>query len=249
MVRAMSSTLDERTGREREHWSRFDGDPEVLFGWSTPAGRLRARRRADLVAQGARLGPGVRALEVGCGTGLFTELWAATGASLVAVDLSPDLLARARARGLPATVKLLERRFEDCDVEGPFDAVIGSSVLHHLALDQALARMRDLLKPGGRIAFAEPNMLNPQIALTKNIPFLKRLAGDSPDETAFVAPWLARDLRRAGFGDIAIAPFDWLHPSTPTALIGLVQRAGGLAERLPVVRAFAGSLIISATRG
>jgi len=33
--------------------------------------------------------------------------------------------------------------------------------------------------------FAEPDMLNPQITLQKNIPALKRRLGDTPDETAF----------------------------------------------------------------
>jgi len=33
--------------------------------------------------------------------------------------------------------------------------------------------------------FTEPNMMNPQVALIKNVPSLKSRAGDSPDETAF----------------------------------------------------------------
>ena len=61
---------------------------EKLWGWDTPAGRLRAERRAQLIMEGARLGPGKRALEIGCGTGLFTKMFAASGVTIVAVDIS-----------------------------------------------------------------------------------------------------------------------------------------------------------------
>lgn len=242
----MSTSVDERTRREREHWASLAGDPEVVFGWGSPAGRLRAERRAALVAEAARLGPGVRALEVGCGTGLFTEKWARTGADLLAIDLSPDLLARARARALPPTVRVVERRLEDLTDEGPFDAVIGSSVLHHLDVPRALAHLRSMLVPGGRLAFAEPNMKNPQVFAMLHVPGLRPLMAATPDETAFHAGGIARDLRRAGFVDVRVRPFDWLHPATPPAAIPAVRRLGALLERLPGVRAFAGSLLLSA---
>lgn len=221
------------------------GDPELVWGWGTPAGLLRARRRAEMIASGADLGPGVVALEIGCGTGLFTEMFAQSGARLVAVDISADLLEMARARGLPPDrVQFLEKRFEDDDMGGPFDAVIGSSVLHHLDVEVALAKIHHLLKPGGVMSFAEPNMLNPQIMLQKNMPWIKSRMGDSPDETAFVR-WRIRSLLlKANFEDVEITPFDWLHPFTPKPLIGAVRGLGRILEITPVMREFAGSLLI-----
>ena len=225
-------------------------DPERVWGWGTPAGSVRAHRRADLIAMGAGLRPGRRALEVGCGTGTFTEIFASTGADLVAVDISAELLEKARARRLPpGRVRFLEMPFEECHVEGTFDAVIGSSILHHLDVPAVLPKIFALLKEGGRMVFAEPNMLNPQIALQKNIPWLKRLLGDSPDETAFVRWSFLRSLRDAGFGDIVITPFDWLHPAIPAPMISVVSRLGSCLERTPGIREFAGSLLIRARRG
>ena len=239
-----------RAAREIAHGRKLiEDDPESTWGWATPAGQRRARRRAQLIVDGARLGPGMRVLEVGCGTGLFTEFFAATGAQIVAVDISPELLERAAARGLPRDrVAFLAKPFEECAVEGPFDAVIGNSILHHLAVDRALRQMTTLLKPGGAIGFAEPNLLNPQILIQKNVPFIKSRLGDSPDETAFVRWRLARLLEQAGFEDIEIVPFDWLHPATPPRLMRVVQRVGGWLERIPVVREFAGSVFIGARR-
>jgi 2-polyprenyl-3-methyl-5-hydroxy-6-metoxy-1,4-benzoquinol methylase len=222
---------------------------ETIWGWNSAAGRVRARRRADLIIRGGRLGPGKRALEPGCGTGLFTEMFARTGARIVAVDISEDLLAIARQRRFPENrVAFIRKPFEECEIDGPFDAVLGNSVLHHLDVERSLPKLFRLLKPGGWFSFAEPNMFNPQIAAQKNIPWLKRRMGDSPDETAFVRWSLARQMREHGYEQVAIKPFDWLHPSVPAFLTGVVGRLGRILEAMPYIREFAGSLWIVGRR-
>jgi 2-polyprenyl-3-methyl-5-hydroxy-6-metoxy-1,4-benzoquinol methylase len=240
----------QRAQNEIEHGKKLvEGSAEWTWGWQSPAGQVRARRRGELIARAARLGPHSRVLEVGCGTGLFTEMFASTGAQVLAVDISPELLEKARARGLPAgRVRFLAQAFEDCDVYGPFDAVVGSSVLHHLEVEQSLRKIHALLRPGGTLAFAEPNMLNPQIFVQKNIPCVKRWLGDSPDETAFVRWRLRSLLGRIGFTGVRITPVDWLHPSTPRWLIRPVALLGSLLESTPLLREFSGSVLISARR-
>lgn len=222
-----------------------DHDPEAIWGWGSPAGRVRAERRAELISRGAGLAAGMRVLEIGCGTGLFTEKFAAYGPRILAVDLSPDLLAIARRRQL-AQVEFREQDFESCDVDGPFDAVIGSSVLHHLDLARTWPKVHALLKPGGRMSFAEPNLMNPQVFCERR--FRRFFPYVSPDETAFLRTRLGRDLEQVGFTDISITPFDWLHPGTPKALIRSVRLVEAVLERVWIVREFAGSLAISATR-
>jgi hypothetical protein len=120
--------------------------------------------------------------------------------------------------------------------------------LHHLEVEQSLRKIFDLLTPGGVMAFAEPNMLNPQICVQKNIPWIKRMLGDSPDETAFIRWRLAKLLRSIGFEEVQITPFDWLHPSTPRPVMGLVSLIGWVLEKTPLLREFAGSLLIKARR-
>lgn len=238
-----------RADRERAHGARLSRDePDRLWGWTTPAGERRAARRGSLLAEAAGLRTGVNALEIGCGTGLFTARFATTGAELTAVDVSDDLLQRARARGL-TQVRFVLGDFLETDPGGPFDAVIGSSVLHHLPLSPALTRIATLLKPGGTLAFAEPNFLNPQIFLERQLRFLPYYAAyTSPDETAFVRWLLARRLKEAGFSDIEIRPHDWLHPATPAGLLDHVATLGALVERLPVLREFAGSVLVTARK-
>lgn len=219
-----------------------------IWCWATPAGRARAERRAALLVAHGMLGESQRVLELGCGTGMFTSLVSsATRAAITGVDVSAELLAEARER-VPAA------RFVSGDAhhlpfpDGRFDAVYGSSVLHHLVIDDALEEIRRVLAPGGRIVFAEPNMLNPQIAVQKNVPPIKRWLGDVPHETAYVRWSIAATLRRHGFVDVIAFPYDFLHPLVPAPLMGVVSALGRAAERTPLVREIAGSLVLAARR-
>jgi SAM-dependent methyltransferase len=222
-------------------------DPERIWGWGTPAGKARAQRRADWISQKALLGPGKLIVEIGCGTGLFTEKFVQTGAQVMANDISSDLLAIAETKEISRErVRFIAGRFEDWEIAGPFDAIIGSSVLHHLDVKATLAKIRKLLKPGGIMVFAEPNMLNPIIILQKNIPWLKERMGDSPDETAFVRWGVKRLLESAGFSEIEIVPRDWLLPMTPLRWIPFLQKVEPYLERMPLIKEMAGSLYIKA---
>jgi SAM-dependent methyltransferase len=241
-------TEDERIAAEIAHGRHIVSHHPELWDWSTPAGRLRLERRVRMLCEAGAFQAGERLLEIGCGTGLVTErVHALTRATIVGTDISPDLIAEARSLRPDLTFEVdnAERlSFRDAS----FDAVYGSSILHHLAIDAALAEMRRVLRPGGRIVFAEPNMLNPQIFVQKNVPIVKRWLGDTPHETAFVRWSLARRLRRLGYEAVVVTPFDFLHPLTPRPLIPLVTALGTLAERLPGVREIAGSCIIAARR-
>lgn len=235
-----------RAAHEIEHGKFLAaGAAETIWGWGSPAGKARALKRAAKVSGAAQLAPGIRALELGCGTGLFTQLFTQTGAQITAIDISPELIEIARQQN--PGIDFIVGRFEDLSPTTHYDAIIGSSVLHHLELNEALAKCHALLRPGGRIAFAEPNMLNPQVFAERTF-LRKALSYVSPDETAFVRWSLTTKLKEFGFVNIKITPFDWLHPATPPRLIPFVERLGALVENTPLVREFSGSLLISCAR-
>lgn len=243
-------TSSERLAREIEHHRRIAGRAEQIWNWESPAGRKRAERRAEMLRVGASLGPGCLALELGCGTGIFLEKVAPSGAHIRGIDLSQDLLGRARTRMAPFTnVRLTCGNAEQMPFPpGTFDAVYGSSVLHHLDLERSLAEILRVLKPGGRIAFAEPNIWNPQVAVMFHYGYGKEYFGVSPDEMAFSRFHARRVLERTGFGGIQVRPFDFLHPATPASCLSAVGRFGLALEATPLLREIAGSLLLTATR-
>ena len=221
--------------------------PERKWNWESPAGRMRWMRRAQLLARD--LAPGMTVLEVGCGTGHFSRHLALERASITAVDLSPDLIEAAR---MSSAVGNLHFAVEDAHAltfgDAAFACVVGSSVLHHLDIELALPEIYRVLKPNGFIRFVEPNMLNPQIAIQKNVPAVARWLGDSPDETAFFRWSLRRRLKRTGFREVRVEPFDFLHPALPAGWIPAARKLGDVLERLPVLREIAGSLYIRALK-
>lgn len=239
----------DRIDNELAHGRKISGNAEFYWGWSGVAGRLRSERRAAMYSEAGRLAPGRKALEIGCGTGIFTAMIARRGADITAVDLSPELTERARTGNPAPNVRFLVMNVERLEFpDNTFDCVYGSSVLHHLNLPKALPEMLRVLRPGGTLVFTEPNMLNPQIMLQKNIPPLKKFMGDSPDETAFFRWGIARNLREAGFTGVSVTPFDFLHPWIPGGAAPVFDRLGAVLEKLPLIREIAGSLLIRASK-
>lgn len=88
-------------------------------------------------------------LEIGAGTGQDSVFFREAGLEVVAVDLSPAMVERCRAKGLEAYARdFLHLGF----VEKSFDAVFAMNCLLHVPnvdLPEVLRAVRSVLKPGG----------------------------------------------------------------------------------------------------
>ncbi|TGN79475.1 methyltransferase domain-containing protein [Streptomyces bauhiniae] len=96
-------------------------------------------------------------LEVGAGTGeAALALRSGSGAEVVAVDSSWTMIARARDRGLPRTVVADGHRLPfGAD---RFDGAWADRVLQHVAEpDRVLDQLLRVVRPGGRVALADPD--------------------------------------------------------------------------------------------
>lgn len=236
---------DARLENEIRHGAQIADSPGEVWNWESPAGKIRWRRRTAMLS--GHIVPTMRVLELGCGAGYYTKELARTGAEICAIDISPDLLMlAARSVSDPRVTFMQANAYAMEFADESFDSVVGSSVLHHLDVEPAIREIFRVLKKGGSMVFTEPNMLNPQIMLQKNILWLKKRLGDSPDETAFFKWPLQRLLSSAGFKAVTVEPFDFLHPAVPQIMIPVFERLNTLLEHTPLVKEIAGSLFIRA---
>ncbi|WP_295456947.1 methyltransferase domain-containing protein [uncultured Thiodictyon sp.] len=114
------------------------------------------QRRADRVVRSLPApSPGERLLDVGCGNGAWLDLMRAGGWAVWGVEPDAQSAARAAALGLSIVPDLLSAPFADQS----FDAITLNHVIEHLHDPCAtLARCQALLKPGGRLWIATPNL-------------------------------------------------------------------------------------------
>jgi len=147
--------------------------------------------------------PGERILDVGCGTAHLTAKIANAGATVIGVDSSPDMVARAKA-----TYPHLDLRVADVtalQIDGPpFDAVFSNAVLHWVKqADAAAASMFRALRPGGRLALemgGAGNIAAISAAISKGLAAVAAPPFESLDPWYFptIAQYAAV-LERAGF--------------------------------------------------
>jgi SAM-dependent methyltransferase len=145
----------------------------------------RLRRRASIYGADDAKAVALRAvseatpgavLEVGCGLGDFTALVAAeTGATVVAVDISPRMVELARSRGVDARLgDVQELPFADAC----FDVAIAGWMLYHVPdLPRAIGELARVLRPGGRL-----------VAMTNSVRHLielRELVGTGPAPLSF----------------------------------------------------------------
>ncbi len=143
-----------------------DHDAELARGFDAQAPKFeRAPVQSDPAAlrwlvREAAFPTGGLILDAGCGPGLVAEAFLDAGYRLVGVDLSREMVERARRRcsQFAGRATFLQVSVFDGSLEplGPFDGAISRYVLHHVvAPADFLARQIELLRPGGILVVSD----------------------------------------------------------------------------------------------
>ena len=211
--RALSAAFDGQA-------SQFEKAPVQ----TDPGALARLVRASDFPA-------GSLVLDAGCGPGLVSLAFLEAGHRAFGVDLSAEMIARARARcsGFGDRARFEQRSLHDPAPEGPFDAAISRYVLHHVADPLAfLARQVALVRPGGVVALGDLSA-DPEPGLADHHNHVERLRDRT--HTRYLSLGGIVDLFvAAGLGSIRLVeePFtldfdEWFDRGTPAAPKGEVR--------------------------
>ncbi len=240
--------FSERAKNERDFFDRLatKHDLHYFWGWKTKVGQYRHDRRAELITQYVKLNRKIKVLELGCFVGELTHKLASSGAKIYGIDISAKAIALAKDRFKLKNIFFSVDNIEKSRLKSNFfDAVTGNGILHHIDLDCGLLEIKRLLKKGGQVIFFEPNLLNPEIFLERKVSFFRKISNSSPDETAFIRWSLKRKVEAAGFVKVKVEPFDFMYPAFPSYFIPVLKIIDSVLVKLPLIREFSGSLIVT----
>ncbi len=138
--------MDEERKRLR---MSFDGDPGT-YDMARPG--YPEHLYSDIVRD-CGLEKHSRLLEIGCGTGKATMVFAAMGYRVDAVEIGARMAKFAAAKTAGYRVNVVNMPFEDWDPEGSvYDLVFAATAFHWIDQQGALAKAARALKEGGHLA-------------------------------------------------------------------------------------------------
>jgi len=137
------AAVDQDFARQADPWK-----------YNTPEGQQRFQRVVKMLDAVTSNLPFEQALEVACAEGAFTEFLAPRCKSLLAVDLSPTALERARGRrAWGSQVRFQQWNLGQDPLPGTFDLIVAMDVLCYFTRPGTLHKIRDQfvagLRPGG----------------------------------------------------------------------------------------------------
>ena len=169
---------------------QWDSNPEFLE---------RGRKTAEAIRARVALTPNMRALDVGCGTGLLSLPLADSLRHVTCIDTSAGMLEVLKEKIAAQGISNLTIKLHDLAADGlpdaGFDLIMSSMTLHHIVdTDAILAKFASHLKPGGWLCLAD---LDREDGSFHGV--------DVPVHHGFAREALATRAQRAGFIEVQFA--------------------------------------------
>lgn len=236
---SLEANLREMEHTRERYWRRYPATSPTKLEW-----------RALTVRHAFHTLPGERVLELGAGSGLWTEHLADAlkgECPITAVVFDETFAEQLAARRLTNVEVSLVDRLDDLPAE-TFDYVVGTAIICHDRYGENLRALHRLLKPGGQLLFFEANFWNPQVLVKSVVPPIGHWAGNAECQIGMRRWKLVQEASRAGYVELDVIPYDILHPRAPAGLIPAIQSTAYLLERMPGIRDLCGTLYVWARK-
>lgn len=142
----------------------------------------------DLISEALQLRPGSRVLDAGCGPGYFAIAFAQRGCVVDGVDISPQMIERARANAAAAGVEIAFSTGDLAALDAPdatYDAIAARMVLQFSPhLSAVLDEFERVGKPDARFWLSAPGSLAPMYRDS-----WRRFIAPEPPPINFLMPW------------------------------------------------------------
>ena len=199
---------------------------------------------------------GKRLMEVGCGTGWLSVIFAKRGAIVYGFDIAPENITIAKERIIQNdvnesifldTMSAHVLRYKD----NYFDLVYGLSILHHVNVPLAVKEVHRVLKPGGKAVFSEP------LAASRTLRFIRQFVPvPSADDSEEPAPPISFDHLKIFydlFQDVLVTEFQLLTRlerlwSNPLFVNQLKTLDSFLLSRFSPLRKLARQVVVEASK-
>ena len=190
-------------------------------------------RMIEHIERTAQLGPRSRLLEIGCGTGKATILFAERGYEILCIEPGTNLidLAVDKLRGYP--VSFVNCLFEDWqETPKAFDVVYSGQAFHWVSKEVGYAKAAAALKPGGYLALFWNRFPRREDALRRAIdaayqrcaPELVEKAKQNPRVLLKNEMDQAAEIMTSGhFQDVAMLRFPWSQRYSTEQYLGLLS--------------------------
>lgn len=200
----------------------------------------RTRLVRDLIPMGGLV------LDVGCGTGVLGAAVAAEGYDVFGADLSPEMVGKARARGLAGAYAAVTTALPFAD--GSFDLALTVATLHHLEtaarVASTVAEMGRVVKRGGFVVLWDHNPSNPYWPI-----LMRRVPQDSGDERLVPRSELLAAVRAAGLRPRRVFRSGFTPDFLPLPLYEPWRLVERVVEAVPGLNLLAAHNVVVAQKG
>lgn len=228
-------------------WGKVERYREAAWGTSGGGLLARVQCRAFLVARSLPILPGRKVLELGAGSGFWTEhlAYALGGQNPITAAVFDGNLARKAFRRKVHNTKFIHvKNFQEAFSKEQFDYIVSTDVVTDDLCLATLAMVHRWLKSGGQFIFFGQNPSNPMSRLRRALsPFTRQERSKNHEQDIHLQKW-KETAAQLGFDGVEMTRLEVICPLR--SMVG--QAAGLILERAPAVRCFSKAVSFRAAK-